>query len=894
MISLVCARVDVNESGEKGVRDAIVNDQSQKVLELLPMALARPHQALARARAVVASGPDPLAESVARQAAGIVLRDLGELDNARAELRVAVRMARRANSPEREADSLTTLGTVLIRAGRTRAGLAAIDAAARMSDGLLLGMVLMRRGGVLYELGRHAEALAELRRALTLVRQAHDPMWEGRTRTWLGLAHLATGATDRADAQFAVAERLFAETDQELEVARAVQNRALVAFRSGDLLAALRHLDDAEARFGALGMPRPGLALDRCMVLLAAGLPAEAFAVADGALHAPSAKEAELSLAAARAALAAGYISIAAERGSAARHAFAVQHRGWWEARARLLELQARFAARRTPPAADAERVARRLAEMRSDEAPQAWLLAGGIALARGAVGDARRFLDAAAAVRRRKAPALTRATGWHAAALRAEADGDSRGVFAACRRGFAVLDEHRLTLGTELRARATTHGAELAAIALRAALRTGSPRVLLEWSERWRATELAAPAPRPLADPELRSALAALRDVIRRLDEVRDVAVPGLQVGPLESHLRRERGRLESSILARTRIGARAPNPLAPRPEPVTGPLLEMLGDRTLLEIVQVDGQLHVLVAENGRVRRFPAGDAGLAAREVGFARFGLDRFAHDKLGEPAATAIAALKIAGDRMQELLLGEAVSRLGDGPVVIVPPGRLHAVPWALLPALRDREFSVSPSARAWLAATSQPSFGENEVLVYGPELGSGRAEVATLARWYGEAAVLGDGTATAERVLAAIDGARLAHIAAHGIFRADSPLFSSLLLDDGPLTVYDVEALRRAPYRLVLPVCESGVQAPAGADELLGLAAALLPRGTAGIVASVVRVNDEAATRVMLALHASLRGGESLAGALRDARRAVADDQLAQAAAWSFVALGAA
>jgi CHAT domain-containing protein len=69
------------------------------------------------------------------------------------------------------------------------------------------------------------------------------------------------------------------------------------------------------------------------------------------------------------------------------------------------------------------------------------------------------------------------------------------------------------------------------------------------------------------------------------------------------------------------------------------------------------------------------------------------------------------------------------------------------------------------------------------------------------------------------RVLAAIDGARPAHIAAHGLFRADSPLFSSLLLDDGPLTVYDAEGLRHAPYQLVLPACESGVQSPAEADE---------------------------------------------------------------------------
>ena len=49
------------------------------------------------------------------------------------------------------------------------------------------------------------------------------------------------------------------------------------------------------------------------------------------------------------------------------------------------------------------------------------------------------------------------------------------------------------------------------------------------------------------------------------------------------------------------------------------------------------------------------------------------------------------------------------------------------------------------------------------------------------------------------RVLAALDGAWLAHIAAHGRFRADSPLFSSLRMHDGPLTVYDFEQLHRAP-----------------------------------------------------------------------------------------------
>jgi CHAT domain-containing protein len=119
--------------------------------------------------------------------------------------------------------------------------------------------------------------------------------------------------------------------------------------------------------------------------------------------------------------------------------------------------------------------------------------------------------------------------------------------------------------------------------------------------------------------------------------------------------------------------------------------------------------------------------------------------------------------------------------------------------------------------------------------------------------------VLAGGSATTARVLAAIDGAGLAHIAAHGTFRVDSPRFSSLRLDDGPMTVHDLERLRRAPFRLILPSCESGLLVPAGADELLGLASALLPLGTAGIVASVAQVNDRAVAPLMLALHRRLR-----------------------------------
>jgi CHAT domain-containing protein len=90
----------------------------------------------------------------------------------------------------------------------------------------------------------------------------------------------------------------------------------------------------------------------------------------------------------------------------------------------------------------------------------------------------------------------------------------------------------------------------------------------------------------------------------------------------------------------------------------------------------------------------------------------------------------------------------------------------------------------------------------------------------------------------------------------------------------------------------VLSSCDSGVAAPAGADEVLGLASSLIPLGTAGIVASVVPVNDAVVVPLMIALHRELRVGASLAEALRDARRRLESDPVAAATGWSFICLG--
>jgi len=866
----------------------------------MALVFARPRAALTMAETLLARDPGPAQAALAHQAIGIVQREFGDLAAAITHLRRAVALAQRTGSSDREADVLATLGVALVQAGRAGQGLAAFTRAVAAARGLTSARIMFRRAGALRILGRYPEALDDLRRAVPVLRRAGDTIWLARALNVRALVYIALGAADRADADLDTAGTLFAVTGQEHDSALVTQNRGHAAYVAGNLPDALSHLDDAGRRFARIGDPMYGLEVDRCDVLLAAGLAHEALDAADAALtrlerlRGPSTKRAQLLLASARAALATGDPATAATRAAAAARMFAAQGRSWWHAHARLLQSQARFAAGTASARLmrDAAETAGRLARQGSAECAQAHLLAGRTALALSRRAEAERHLAAAANARRR-GTALARISGWLAEALLADGAGNRRRLLRACARGLEVLDEHRHTLGAaELRARAGVEGAELAALALRSCLARGRIRDLVVWAERGRAAALAGPLVRPPDDRGLRTQLTAFREVTGRLQEARSR-------GETAHDLERDRDRLERDIRART-LRARGPGPAGRRPDgrrfhlPA---LLDQLGTERLVEIIELDGRLRALVCADGTVRDFAGGLAAETETEIEYARSALRRLAHGRVvrgrRDKDPDTVDPLESTARRLELALLGGAADHLGDGPVTIVPPSRLHGVPWAMLPCLRDRVHAVAPSAAAWLRArTSRAAPGHEVVLVRGPGLHTGGAEVPTLASGYPAATVLENGTATASRVLAALDGCALAHIAAHGTFRVDSPMFSSLRLDDGPLTFHDLTRLHQAPYRLVLPSCDSGQVMPVGADDLLGLATVLLPLGTAGIVASPLPVNDEATVALMLALHDGLRAGGTMAYALREARRSLPDEPVYRATGWSFVALG--
>ena len=157
---------------------------------------------------------------------------------------------------------------------------------------------------------------------------------------------------------------------------------------------------------------------------------------------------------------------------------------------------------------------------------------------------------------------------------------------------------------------------------------------------------------------------------------------------------------------------------------------------------------------------------------------------------------------------------------------------------------------------------------------------------------YGEdcAVVLPD-EASVPAVMTGIDGAHCAHLAAHGSFRSENPLFSSLQMRDGALTVYDLERLVSAPEVVVLSACDSGLSLVHPGNELMGLMWAMLRLGTRSVVATVAPVPDTVARATMLDFHSGIRRGSRPAVALHQALSRLSDEDRLRASA--FVCFGA-
>jgi CHAT domain-containing protein len=112
---------------------------------------------------------------------------------------------------------------------------------------------------------------------------------------------------------------------------------------------------------------------------------------------------------------------------------------------------------------------------------------------------------------------------------------------------------------------------------------------------------------------------------------------------------------------------------------------------------------------------------------------------------------------------------------------------------------------------------------------------------------------------------------RLIHIATHGFFRQDNPMFSGIRLGESRLTLYDLYHLKLPAELVTLSGCSTGLNVIAAGDELIGLVRGLLSAGAQSLLLTLWDVNDSSTADFMKAFYTRLFNRPDRAAALREA-----------------------
>ncbi len=428
---------------------------------------------------------------------------------------------------------------------------------------------------------------------------------------------------------------------------------------------------------------------------------------------------------------------------------------------------------------------------------------------------------------------------------------------------GLNLLDRYRVEFGSiEFQAGVSALGVQLANRGLVHTTEHGEPGEMLWWAERSRAQALRIPPVKSSADPDAREALGRLRQARQRLW---DLQVEGKDATEALERVRE----LEEEIRAYDRA---KPGP-GQQTERIAAESIHNLAedrDSVVISLFDAGGHLRAVLSGAGGLRHVelielePAVEAGR--------RLGADL---DALGAPyrlperlRQSVEGSVRRNAETLAEGIWKPISRFVGDHSAVIVPHSKLAWVPWPLLPPLRGRPVTVVPSAEAWYRAVNRTRATGAALVAAGQALNTADTEIDAIAALYPGAHLMRAEDSDPELVLKALDGASVAHLAAHGHHEPDNVLFSRLDFGQGPLNAYELLGLDQPPGHVVLSSCDLGRSTVAVGNETLGFTAALLHAGTSTVVSSLGRVPDELAAEMMIDYHRRCAAGATPAEAL--------------------------
>ena len=218
-------------------------------------------------------------------------------------------------------------------------------------------------------------------------------------------------------------------------------------------------------------------------------------------------------------------------------------------------------------------------------------------------------------------------------------------------------------------------------------------------------------------------------------------------------------------------------------------------------------------------------------------------------------------------------------RLAGKHVIFVPHGPLHFLPFH---ALRNGEeylcdaytISYAPSATVFGLCQQKKITERRNSLVLG--IPDERAplilsEVQAVAALLPQTELFVGAQATAQVLRERGAETGLLHVATHGIYRQDNPMFSGIKLGDGYVNLYDLYQMRLEAKLVTLSGCATGMNSVSDGDELLGLQRGLFCAGASSLLLSLWDVHDRSTAELMQEFYRGYITSGDMAGSLRTA-----------------------
>ncbi len=302
---------------------------------------------------------------------------------------------------------------------------------------------------------------------------------------------------------------------------------------------------------------------------------------------------------------------------------------------------------------------------------------------------------------------------------------------------------------------------------------------------------------------------------------------------------------------------------------------------DASLVEYFSAGDRLVAAVITRDEIQILPVTVLSRVAHFLQLLRFQLSKF---RMGNEYVRRFEEpLLRATHSHLEALYGELIAPLRPffqgKHLIVVPHGPLHFLPFH---ALRNGEeylcdsFTVSyaPSATVFCWCQEKPASASASSLVFGiaderaPQILQESQSVAALLP-HSSLHVGDHATAAVLRQKGPQSG--LLHLATHGVYRQDNPMFSGIRLGDGYLNLYDLYQMRLDAKLVTLSGCATGMNFVAAGDELLGLQRGLFCAGATTLLLSLWDVHDQSTSQLMQLFYRKFLGTANMAGALQHA-----------------------